>query len=74
VIEDAPSGVESGKAAGCKVLAVLSSHPVADLAEADWIIPSLEYVIATPTQDGAMAVRVTCISSESHLGENAPGS
>ncbi len=74
VIEDAPSGVESGKAARCNVLAVLSSHPVADLTEADWIVPSLEYVIAAPTQDGAIAVRLTRLSSESHFDENRTGS
>ncbi len=74
VIEDSPSGIESGKAAGCKVLAVLSSHPVADLTEANWIVPSLEHVTTTPAQDGAIAIRLTCLSSESHLGENATGS
>lgn len=66
VIEDSPSGITSGRAARCKILAVLSSHPVADLTEANWIVPSLEHVTATPTQDGAIAVRLRCLSSESH--------
>ena len=48
VIEDAPSGIEAGRAAGCKVLAVLSSHEVKDLSGADWIVPSLLHVTATP--------------------------
>lgn len=74
VIEDSPSGIASGKAARCNVLAVLSSHPVADLTESNWIVPSLEHVTATPTRDGEIAIRLTCLSSESHLGENATGS
>jgi mannitol-1-/sugar-/sorbitol-6-phosphatase len=52
VIEDAPSGIEAGRAAGCKVLAVLTSHVAKDLAGADWIVPSLLHVIATPTPGG----------------------
>ncbi|MGC1872809.1 MAG: HAD-IA family hydrolase [Acidobacteriaceae bacterium] len=54
VIEDAPSGVEAGKAAGCKVLAVQTSHRVKDLAGADWIVPSLLQVSATAASDGAI--------------------
>jgi sugar-phosphatase len=42
VVEDAPSGVGAGKAAGCRVLAVLGTHSAADLHEADWVVESLE--------------------------------
>ena len=42
VVEDAPSGVEAGKAAGCRVLAVLGTHAAAELHEADWVVGSLE--------------------------------
>ena len=41
VIEDAPAGVGAGKAAGCRVLAVLGTHTPAELHRADWITPSL---------------------------------
>ncbi len=58
VIEDAPSGIKSGKAAGCKVLAVLSSHPAADLDEADSIVPSLDFVTAGPAPDGAILIHL----------------
>lgn len=48
VIEDAPSGVEAGHAAGCKVLATLFSHSMESLSAADWIVRSLKDVrIAT---------------------------
>jgi len=59
VIEDAPAGIKAGKAAGCRVLAVLSSHSADDLAGADWIIPSLECVTATRAHDGTIAVRLS---------------
>ncbi|MGB9290989.1 MAG: HAD-IA family hydrolase [Terracidiphilus sp.] len=59
VIEDAPSGIESGKAAGCKVLAVITSHSALELAKADWIVPSLEHVHAIPQPDGSIVVQLT---------------
>jgi sugar-phosphatase len=42
VIEDAPAGISAGKAAGCRVLAVLTSHTAQELTGADWIIATLE--------------------------------
>jgi mannitol-1-/sugar-/sorbitol-6-phosphatase len=42
VVEDAPSGVGAGKAAGCRVLGVLGTHSGAELHEADWVVGSLE--------------------------------
>jgi mannitol-1-/sugar-/sorbitol-6-phosphatase len=56
VIEDSPAGVASGKAAGCRVLAVLSSHAQSELTGADWFVASLEQVIATLQRDGALAI------------------
>ena len=41
VVEDAVSGIESGKAAGCRCLAVTSYFDAAALKEADWICESL---------------------------------
>ncbi len=42
VVEDAPSGVSAGLAAGCRVLAVLGTHQPAELAHATWLTRSLE--------------------------------
>jgi sugar-phosphatase len=56
VIEDSPAGVASGKAAGCKVLAVLSSHAAAELTAADWFVNSLEQVTAEQQPDGRLRV------------------
>jgi sugar-phosphatase len=47
VVEDAPSGVGSGIAAGSRVLGVLGTHTADDLQHADWIVRSLEDVTAT---------------------------
>lgn len=58
VIEDSPAGVASGKAAGCKVLAVLSSHPQAELSGADWFVDSLEQVRAELQADGTLSVHL----------------
>ncbi|KZV66673.1 HAD-like protein [Peniophora sp. CONT] len=46
VIEDAPNGVRSGKAAGCAVLALLTTHSRSSLEEAkpNWIVKDLKSV------------------------------
>ena len=41
VVEDAVTGIESGKAAGCRCLAVTTSFPASALGGADWICDSL---------------------------------
>ncbi len=48
VVEDAPSGVASGIAAGCLVLGVLGTHSEVELraAGASWVVRSLEDVSA----------------------------
>ena len=49
VIEDAPAGVEAGKAAGMLVVALAGSHPRDKLGHADRVISSLgELIIADP--------------------------
>jgi mannitol-1-/sugar-/sorbitol-6-phosphatase len=51
VVEDAPSGVGAGLAAGCRVLGVLTTHTLHQLQQATWIVGSLEDVAATVTHD-----------------------
>jgi mannitol-1-/sugar-/sorbitol-6-phosphatase len=58
VIEDSPAGVASGKAAGCRVLAVLSSHPQSELTAADWFVASLEQVSVASQPDGTLGIRL----------------
>ena len=52
VIEDAPSGVGAGLAAGCRVLAVLNTHTVGELYDATWRTDSLEHLTFRLTPDG----------------------
>jgi sugar-phosphatase len=56
VIEDAPAGVASGLAAGCRVLGVLTSHTAAELQRADWLADALTQVRVSNQGDGWMAV------------------
>lgn len=43
VVEDAPSGLTSGRAAGCATLGVVSTHEAHDL-DADLVVPDLSHV------------------------------
>ncbi|HQU13887.1 MAG TPA: HAD family phosphatase, partial [Thermodesulfobacteriota bacterium] len=43
-VEDTPAGIRSAKGAGLRVLAVTNSYGTGELAEADWIVESLENV------------------------------
>lgn len=52
VLEDAPSGVGAGKAAGARVLGVIGTHTLEELHEADWVVQSLEGVVAKPNNGG----------------------
>ncbi|RDW88869.1 glycerol-3-phosphate phosphatase-like protein [Coleophoma cylindrospora] len=46
VLEDSPAGIRAGKAAGCKVLGVVTSHTVQQVVEAgaDWVVQDLRSV------------------------------
>jgi beta-phosphoglucomutase len=43
-VEDTPAGIRSAKGAGLRVLAVTNSYGDLELAEADWVVESLESV------------------------------
>ena len=51
VVEDAPSGVGAGLAAGSRVLGVTTTHPADELGGATWIATSLEQVQARVSGD-----------------------
>lgn len=46
VLEDSPAGIRAGKAAGCKVLGLVTSHTLEQVAaaEPDWIVQDLSSV------------------------------
>jgi sugar-phosphatase len=62
VVEDAPSGVGAGVAAGCKVLGVLGTHSAQELrdAGASWVVKTLEDVRAEVRPD-SLLVRMNTI-------------
>ena len=47
VVEDSPSGIGAGVAAGCRVLGVQGTHDLSELSEATWIVQSLENIAVT---------------------------
>lgn len=51
VFEDAASGTQAGRAAGCTVIATTFSHMVAELSAAHYLIPDLTAVNAKSTPD-----------------------
>ena len=60
VLEDAPSGIKAGKAAGFKVLALASTHTLGQLrdAGADWIVKDLESVEVKGVEGGRVTLEI----------------
>ncbi|QNI37589.1 HAD-IA family hydrolase [Edaphobacter albus] len=56
VVEDAPSGIGAGKAAGAQVLGVLGTHSMSELNEADWVVRSLEEVSVQKSMKGQLEI------------------
>ncbi|OCH92198.1 phosphatase [Obba rivulosa] len=54
VVEDAPAGIRSGRAAGAKTLAVITSHTreQVEAAQADFVVKDLSSVSMKPTPNG----------------------
>jgi len=54
VVEDAPSGIKAGIAAGCQVIGVIGTHEASLLHEAGatWVVQSLEKVTANIDANG----------------------
>ena len=67
VLEDSAAGIRSGKAAGCKVVALSTTHRVQQLQEAgaDWIVQDLRDVTfsAYDEQTGAVQLEIRAIAT-----------
>ena len=60
VVEDAPAGVKAGKAAGCAVLALATTHSVEKLlvAGADWVVEDLNSVKVIGKEDDGWRISI----------------
>lgn len=60
VFEDSPAGIRAGKAAGCKVLGLVTSHTMEQVvaAEPDWIVRDLRSVkMVAREEDGRVTLQ-----------------
>ncbi|CDM30395.1 hypothetical protein DTO013E5_2638 [Penicillium roqueforti] len=60
VLEDAPSGILAGKAAGFKVIALKTTHSLEQLQEAgaDWIVEDLRSISVKGVVDGQVQIEI----------------
>jgi sugar-phosphatase len=61
VVEDSPAGIQSGKAAGCRVLALRTTMPESDLKSAgpNWIVDDCSALrFVGTTSDGALKLAI----------------
>lgn len=61
VLEDSPAGIKAGKAAGCKVLGLVTSHTAEQVlaAEPDWIVRDLQSVKMVRTEGGLVTLQIS---------------
>ncbi|KND95228.1 Glycerol-1-phosphate phosphohydrolase 2 [Tolypocladium ophioglossoides CBS 100239] len=61
VLEDAPAGIRAGKAVGCKVIGLVTSHTVEQViaAEPDWVVKDLESVRVVGRADGKVTIEIS---------------
>lgn len=50
VLEDAPAGIAAGRAAGCRVIAIASTHPPEELRHADLVVATFEGMLWPPAR------------------------
>lgn len=61
VLEDAPAGIKAGKAAGCRVIGLVTSHTVDQVVAAgpDWVVKDLESVRVVGRADGKVTIEIS---------------
>ncbi|KAM0324589.1 hypothetical protein ACHAQA_007976 [Verticillium albo-atrum] len=59
VVEDSPAGIRAGKAAGCSVVGLTTSHATEDVLEADWVVQNLESVKLVDGGDGKFLLEIS---------------
>jgi glycerol-1-phosphatase len=58
VLEDSPAGIKSGKAAGCKVVGLVTSHTLEQVVSAgpDWVVKDLDSLKAVKMEEGRVVI------------------
>ncbi|KAK2789006.1 hypothetical protein FQN53_002822 [Emmonsiellopsis sp. PD_33] len=58
VLEDSPAGIKAGKAAGCKVVGLVTTHTEEKirLAEPDWVVKDMRNIIVSGLEDGKVVL------------------
>ena len=61
VLEDSPAGIRAGKAAGCKVLGLVTSHTVEQVTTAgpDWVVRDLKSVRLVQSEEGRVTLEIS---------------
>lgn len=62
VLEDSPAGIRAGKAAGCKVVGLVTSHSLEQVVAAgpDWVVKDLESVtVIGPASNGKTTIEIS---------------
>jgi hypothetical protein len=60
-VEDAPAGLASARDAGCRTLAVITTHTASQLSRADFVCAGVSSVEALRTDPGLMSVRISVL-------------
>ena len=60
VFEDAPAGIKAGKAAGCKVVGLVTSHTVEQVIAAgpDWVLEDLSPINVVGVESGRVTIEI----------------
>jgi glycerol 3-phosphatase-1 len=61
VLEDSPAGIRAGKAAGCKVVGLVTSHTLEQVvsAEPDWVVKDLESLKVVGKEGEKLVVEIS---------------
>ena len=62
VIEDAPAGIQAAHAAGSRAIGVTTTFPLADLGEADFVVPDLSSLHLTFKEKGTSSTILLTLS------------
>ncbi len=61
VLEDSPAGIQAGKAAGCKVISLVTTHTLEQVlaAEPDWVLQDLRSVEMVECAAGVVTLQIS---------------